>query len=254
MPNTLLNIDYFHDEVQTRLGASGVEIELQPKDFQSFLIATLALYNRTVPRFARAALTVSVQQKKYPISHPQLQGVTAVDFVDPDRLSTDAYLDPFDPMSTVPTPSNDGMTAGQFDQGLQYLEMHRNVISAECEWHAQWEHDPATQEPAYFLYIDIRKTYLCSYEYTWHITPDDDKLTGIRWIPDGDIDWVLDYAVCRAKQTLSRIRGKFAGITGPDGGEQQVDWNELQAEGREDQIRLEEQILKRKRFLPPVLG
>lgn len=254
MPNDFMALDYVADEIGVRLGGTGIEVELEGKDVESCLRSALTQYNRFMPRRGRAAISVTTSQKKYPISHPSLRGIVDVQFLDPYRLQTSG-VDPFDPLTYLGNPdlTREGDTFGQFDQRLQYIEMARLVTSAEPEWLAEWERDQ-NDNPAYYLYIDVQREYLCSYIYTWHITPDDDSVTGLRWVPDADTEWVLDYATARAKQILSRIRGKFAGITGPDGGDQQVDWQELATEGREDEQRLREEVERRRRPMTPELG
>lgn len=258
MPIGALELAEIRQEVRTELGscmndgAWGIVVELEDEHIDNALKRALRIYNRSRPRHGNAALAVTAGQKKYgPINDAikGFQGVLSVSFVDPDRLAS-ADIDPFEPFLVYSSTglSTGGDTIGEWMQRLQYNEQARNVTSSEPEWKGQWE------SRSYYLYIDIHSDYLCSFEYTWHVTPDNNKDTGLQFIPDGDADWIIDYTTARAKQVLSRIRGKFQGVPGPDGGESPVDWSELMSEGREDQTRLEEEIQKRRRPLPPILG
>ncbi len=97
--------------------------------------------------------------------------------------------------------------------------------------------------------------YLCSYEYTWGVTPDDDAATGLPWIPEGDVDWIINYTCAHVKTILARIAGgKFAGIPSPDGGTLQTDSDNLRQEGRDDLKELADEIKRRRRPLPPEIG
>ena len=258
MPTGALEVAEIRDEVRTELGscmndgAWGIVVELEDEHIDNALKRALRVYNRNRPVHGNKVLAVTEGQKKYgPINDaiPGFTGVTSVSFVDPDRLAT-SDIDPFEPLLVYSSTglSTGGDTIGEWMQRLQYNEQARRVTSSDPEWKGQWE------GRSYYLYVDVHSEYLCSFEYTFHVTPDNNVDTGVQLIPDGDADWVLDYTTARCKQILSRIRGKFQGIPGPDGSETPVDWSELMTEGREDQERLEEEIRKRRRPLPPVLG
>lgn len=249
MPNSHLTLEYVIDEVRTNLGSSGIEVEVEESDIQKGLIQALRAFNRNTPRRTKTKIAVTQAQKKYAITHPGLLGITHVEFVDP-IVADKGTLDPFDPYSVIHDTGllTGGETVGQYDQALQYQEQFRNVTSAENEWFVQWE------DEQYYLYIDIRRHMYCSYTYTWKVTPDDSPATGLRHVGEGEIGWICDYTTARAKLILYRIRGKFQGITGPDGGEQPIDWSELRDEGREDTKDLTEEIEKRRRPLEPLLG
>ena len=258
MPNTTLVLAEIRQQVRTEFGsclndgAWGITVELEDEHIDNALKRAIRIYNRNRPVHGHAALAVTEGQKKYgPVNTAikGLQGVLSVSFVDPDAIaSTD--IDPFEPFLVYSATglSAGGDTIGDWVQRLQYNEQARRVTSSEPEWKGQWE------GLDYYLYIDIHSSYLCSFEYTRHVTPDDNADTGMRHIPDGDTDWIINYTAAHAKQILSRIRGKFQGIPGPDGGESPVDWSELMTEGREDAERLEEEIKARRRPLPPVIG
>ncbi len=245
MPCTL-TLASVRDETRTSLGSSGCEIELLDKDVDKALKDAIRVYNHYRPRHARAGLPICASQKKYPITRPGLSGIVSVQFIEP--RAPISSVDPFDYLSysTVNPAAQNGY--GDREMTLGYIEYARTVASSEPEWQGQWEGD------SYFLYVDVAKNYLCSYECTWLLTPNDDAVTGIKFADGIDEDWIMDYTLARAKTMLSRVRGKFAGIVNPDGAQDTVDYAELQQEGREDMKDLLEQIRKRRRPLAPVTG
>jgi hypothetical protein len=80
-----------------------------------------------------------------------------------------------------------------------------------------------------------------------------DPQIGLGTIPEGDVDWMQDFAVARAKQILTRIRGKFSGIEGPDGSMNEIDFQALAEEGRTDEKDLMDELKRRRRPLAPVI-
>ena len=253
MPNDILTLDYVTDEIGIRLGGTGVMVELTEKDILSCLSSAITLYNRFLPQRAKASINVNSTQKKYLVEHPNLLGIVDVSFV--DKLREGISVDPFDPLSYLggAEMTRAGDTFGQLDFRLQYLEDSRRITGADPDWTSDYERDEEGN-PAYYLYVDIRRPMLCSYTFTWRVSCDDDPMTGLRWIPEGSIEWVLDYTLARAKIILSRIRGKFGGITGPDGSDQTIDAQELASEGREEETKLKEEIELWRRPLAPELG
>ena len=245
MPNSTLTVNFIREEIQLLLGAGGVEIELTPKQMEAIARDIFRKYNRYRPMHGRAALTVNQTTKKYEITQPGLQGVLMVDFV--DAYIAGSKLDPFSYESRNVL-NFDGDTYGALLQADMYIEEARRIMSVETEWLGQWEGDK------YYLYIDISRDLLCSYRYTWHITRDDNAVTGMQFVPDGDTDWIIDYGVAKAKEILGRVRTKRGGIIGSDGNTQEIDGPALLQEGRDDQKELIESIKKRRPPLPPVLG
>jgi hypothetical protein len=238
-------------EIETRLGISGVAVELCDRDFDSVLAEAVRQINRNVPPRAREALVVTTATKKYRIDNVVLPkkmiGVVNVEFVDPAYISQG--IDPFDPWWTLGAGmSIGGDTIAEYEQKLVYMEQAREVMGSDASWQGSWE------GAEYYLYVDIRRPLQCAYEYTWRITPDDDVDTGIQLLPDSLIDWLLDYATARAKEILARIRNKFVGVPMPDGSVSETDAGTILEEGRTDQKELLDMLKKRRRPLPPVFG
>jgi len=173
--------------------------------------------------------------------------VTKVQFVTNQAPVTD----PFDTINNGigRILSGQGTPFGEIDQQLQYIKLAREVASTDPTFQQNWEGDEL------YLFIDIaRVPVLCSIDYTFHYTGDDDATSGIGMIPDGDTDILLGFVTARAKQILAKIRGKFGGIATPDGGMDPIDSEDLKEEGKEEEAEWLEEIRKRRRPLLPVLG
>lgn len=248
MPNTVLTPTQIATFVGRKLGESGVQIELVPEDITECLKEAIRTYNRNRPGHGRSALSVVADQTKYAINHPGIQGIVNVDFVDPRRQTTEG-LDVFDPWTTY-SRTDLGLGADTFaehDQRLNYREQARRIVSAECEWQQAWEGSTL------YLYVSVSYPNLCSYEYSFHFTPDNAADTGMQLIPDGDTDWIMDMTLALAKGPLSKIRGKYTGLTGPDGTDLPIDWDTLREEGATAEERLREDIKGRRRPILPVI-
>ncbi len=254
MPNTRLQPSKIAEHVNRRLGASGcngVVLETDDADVKSCLEEAIGEYNRLRPQHANATLPVSSSVKQHgPLLHKGVVGITRLEFVRESIHTGD--IDPFDPYShTHGISMGHGETYGSYDQQLGSQEQARQVTSSEPEWHPQWERDGKL-----YVYIDVPPgaDYLCSYTYSWHVTPDNDVDTGMQFIPNGDADWILQFVTALIKQILAKIRGKFHGVTGPDGSTEEVDYSELAEEGKTEQDKLLEELKLRPIPILPVLG
>lgn len=246
MPNTVLTPTLIREDIELRLGGSGVAVELDDKDYAEAIRHAVRVYNRNKPQHRFNALAVSKSTKKYgPLPDPGIQGIVRACFVSVRFEFGDPFDSPFYRDRTGLSVLGD--TFGEFDQKLQYLEQSRRIAGVEPEWQQQWEGSDL------FLYIDVSDIpYDFMYEYTWHVTPDDNAATGMQFIQDGDTDWILDFIEAKMMQRLGRIRGKFAGIADPQGGTSEIDWREMSEDGKEKEQRLMEEIQRRRRPLPPV--
>lgn len=254
MPNTSLTKAKILEEVQTMLGGTSVDVELIENDVAKCVKDALRIYNHNLPMRARKAIAVTSGQKRYVISHPQLEGVTEVEFV--SQTVFRGIIDPFTVVGqslAASLQAAPGVTYGDVFQQQMMREDASKLASTNPDWYGQWEHHEAT--PVYALYIDVASIglYHVAYTYAWHLTPDNEPATGMQLAPGEDVDWIQEYILCRAKQILSRKLGKFGGITNPDGTPEPTDAVELRQEGRDDQIRLEEEMRKRRRPLLPVI-
>lgn len=258
MPNTLLTNERIIEEVRLVLGGSTIEVELDDKDILLGARRALRTYNRYIPFQGKAVLAVSTAVKKYRIDqlYTGFIGVVDVDFIT-DQVSP-STVDPFDPYYASLTGMGYGagdQTFGDVMQQRMYAEDVSRIVSAEPEWHGQWEVVTvgSAREQQYFLYVDIvRSTMQCSYTYNCEYQDTDDPGWGRPAIPIGDTQWLIDYVVAFCKQPLARILGKHGGIAGPDGQTDQTDADQLRQESREDMERLETEIKARKRVGVPL--
>ena len=253
MPNSTLTRNYVREYVRTVLGAPVVEVELLDQHVQAAIDAALRVYNQTLPQRAHAALVVTPGQKKYPISHTNLRGVLSVDFVERGMLPEAGMRDPF-LYSRMYSSLTGHATFGAIHQQAHYIDDARKLIGADPSWHGQWE------GATYYLYIYVGREYDCSYEYTWGISPifiPDDGTTpdpfGLAAIPDGHVQWFLDYTGTHCRAMLGRILRKH-GIPSSEGGSENTDGETLVTEAREDLQKLEEALKRKRRPLMPVVG
>lgn len=194
--------------------------------------------------------TSALSGARIQVSHPGLVGVTQC-----MAMSRDDFLGNPDVFEAALFGHRTGIritgdTHGEYLQQFQYLEQARRISSSEFEWHAQWDRTSGY----YYIYYEAAETYShMSYEYKWHLTPDDDASTGLSWLPDQNADWFVDFVTARAKQTLGRQLRKFGGIATPEGGQDQTDGEQLVSEGREDELRLREAIKLLRPPLPPMI-
>lgn len=234
MPNTDLSEENILAETYLVLGGSAVEVELGSADVKLCAKRALREYNRYIPKRGRAKLVVTTSQKRYRVDqlYPNLIGVVDADFI--TRRVPTVGIDPFDPYATsLSGLIYGGETFGDVMQRSVYAQDAQRIISAEPEWHGQWEDVGGTSQ--YALYVDVARdsiemgyTYLTKYADTDHPT------TGRLAIPASDVKWVLDYTAALAQRILGRVRGKHGGIVGPEGNTDPTDSDSLLQEAAAD--------------------
>lgn len=131
---------------------------------------------------------------------------------------------------------------------VAHAEAEQHIASGEPEWRGVYDADTH-----YYLYIVSGGLDECSYTYTARYAPRTNVANGLQIIPHGDVKWFMDFVLANAKVILSHIRGKFEGITGPEG-EQPIDWSRLRDDAETSMEKLIEDIKQRQRPLPPVIG
>ena len=250
MPNTDLTISNITDEVKLALAGDIVDVELSSQTITKIIKDTTRKYCHYKPCYGVAPLVIDSSTKKYgPITAPGFLGVTRVAFVRSDiaGLTNDMFSVFYQSQNQLLTYGPD--TFGEIANQLSYLKQISEVAGIEPEWHGQWE------SGGYFLYIDVRTNmYLCSYFYTFALTPTDDATTGLPLVPASDVDWFLEYCTARAKMILGRGLRKFGGIPNPEGGQDPIDGSDMVTEGAAEAAALEEALKKRRRPLLPITG
>jgi hypothetical protein len=257
VPNTTLTLANIRAEVETILGGSQITVELKQQDYTKALVDATRVYNRNVPRWNSATLPVTAAQKKYLIVQPNLIGIISVEFVG-TGIQFGASTEFGPPFSNV-SPTGLGIagsTFGEVDNALHYAKRSAQVASAEPEWQYYFEGN-GDGTGSHYLYVSVPSTgtSYCSYTYSWRVSPDDDPVTGMWNIPDADTDWFMNYVACRCKLILARVLGKYHGIPGAgEGGAEEIDWEQLRDDAKEEMQTLTEQIQSRRRPLPPQIG
>lgn len=261
MPNTVLTtLDAVKEEVETRLGGQRIEVELDNKDVKSSLDHALREYARHVPGWGWSQLAAIPAQKRYRVDTvvAGFKGVVNVQFI--TRRTEPSAIDPFDPYDTILGGLLVGdETFGDIDQRLMYLEDAARIVSAEPEWRGQWERvetAPASGiwQDEYALYVDVvRSETLTAFRFTYGYSSDPAAQNAMSTIPDGDVDWLLNWTVARAKRILAKIRGKFGGIPNPEGGQDDIDATGLQQEAEAEELALTDEIKLRRPPLAPVI-
>lgn len=257
MPNTELTLERVEEEVRMALGSSALEVELSQNDIRLSLRRALREYNRYLPRWGRLALPVTSSQKRYRIDDliPNLIGVVDVQFI--TRRVEPADVDPFDPyVTSLAGPNYGDETFGDVAQRLAYAEDAQRIISSEPEWHGQWEVVDDGTNPAenqYALYVSFERVGSdAALTFTQRYTMEEDAY-GLLGIPQGDVDLLVEFTTAFSMRTLARIRGKFYGITNPEGSTDTVDYVELDQRGEQEIERIREAFRARKPPYVPVI-
>lgn len=254
MPNAeLVSMEKIVKRVESRLGGKAVQIELEQDDYVECVKQALDFYNQRRPFKRRNKLAnVTTAQKRYLIPlnlHPGFAGIIHVEFI--TRRTQPSAVDPFDPFDTalagVTLGQGSGETFGDLLQRITYSEDAARIVDSEPDWEALWEADQ------FALYVDIvRSDVEVGYEWSGYYAPDFNIGNGMQLIPNGDVDWILRYTTACAKEILGRVRGKFQGITNPDGAQDPVDYTELLQEAQQERERLEEQLERRRAPMGPI--
>ena len=255
MPNTVLVEKTIKKRIETRLGSSGVLIELEDDDIDEVIQQAIELYNQIRPAKRRAGIAVSTQQRRYVLvdsvgatNFPGIAGVVDVQFI--TRRTQPAQVDPFDPFDTalagVTLGSGSGETYGEIAQRLMYTEDAARIVDSEPEWESLWE------GPELILYLNIPRSHIeAGMEYSVYYSPDGDANTGMQLIPNGDVEILLRYMTAVAKVILGRIRVKHGGTVNPEGGVDEIDGAALLQEGSEDMNAIREEMERRRVPLAP---
>lgn len=254
MPNTDLTVEGLRKRIESRLGGRRVQVELEQDDYSEAVRMALDFYNQRRPFKRRfRASNVTMTQKRYvlnPSIHPGLAGVVNVEFI--SRTTTPGQLDPFDPFNStfggLSLGVGGGSTFGDLLQSLTYTEDAARIVDADPEWEGLWEGSD------YVLYISIpRSNVAVGYEWSGYYSFADQPVgTGLTYIPRGDVDWFTRYATACCKEILGRVRGKYQGVTNPDGGQDPVDYQELLQESQAEKEKLEADLERRRVPLGPV--
>lgn len=255
MPNTVLNAKTIKKRIETRLGSSGVYIELEDDDIGEAISQAIELYNQIRPAKRRAGIAVTTQQNRYVIvdslgntNFPGIAGIVDVQFI--TRRTQPSQVDPFDPFNTAlagtTLGSGSGETYGEIAQRLMYTEDAARIVDSEPDWESLWE------GPELILYLAIPRSHIeAGMEYSVYYAPDSNTDNGMQLIPNGDVEILLRYMTAVAKTILGRVRAKHGGTVSPEGGVDEIDGVALLQEGSEDMNSIREEMERRRAPLSP---
>lgn len=247
-------------QIEKKIGASGVVIELSPEDYVLAITEALDELSRYVPGEANASLAVSPSIKRYVVNHKNLIDVLDVQFLDDKQASGNLSENPFLNFNTNGTTPLLGGVSQQLSEEyltLSYNESARVVMSSDPLSQSGWEYNEDTGENEYAIYVDVPSdtTYRASYRYLFTYDATDDKQCGLPRLRPPMIPWVRDFATACARDILGQIRDKFKGISSPDGmTETGVDGADQIARAQQEKERLIEDIKNRQRHLPILIA
>jgi len=255
MPNTVLTEKNIKKRIETRLGSSGVLIELEDDDIKEVILDAIELYNQIRPAKRRAGIQTSTQQSRYVIvdvngatNFPGIAGIVDVQFI--TRRTQPAQVDPFDPFDTalagVTLGSGSGETYGEIAQRLMYSEDAARIVDSEPEWESMWE------GAELILYLAIPRSHIqAGMEYSVYYAADNNTDNGMQLIPNGDVEILIRYMTAVAKTILGRVRVKHGGTVNPEGGVDEIDGAALLQEGSEEVNSIREEMERRRAPLAP---
>lgn len=226
------------DDVQTMLGGSMVEVELEPKDYQVALKLSLERYRQrssNAVEEAYAFLELQYEQTEYylpeeiidvrQIFRRGLGGTSGGTNIDPFSLAyTNLYL--------LQAGAGGGYSAGLLTYELfyQYQEQAGRMFGRDMMFN--W--NVVNKKLTLARRIGSEETVLL---WVTKIKPDDMILQDPFARP-----WVRSYTLALCKQMLGEAYSKFAQIIGPQGGTT-MKGSELKSEGKEDIVNLETELL-----------
>jgi hypothetical protein len=226
------------DDVQTLLGNSMVEVELEPKDYQVALKLSLERYRQrssNAVEEAYAFLELQYEQTEYylpeeiidvrQIFRRGLGGTSGGTNIDPFSLAyTNLYL--------LQAGAGGGYSAGLLTYELfyQYQEQAGRMFGRDMMFN--W--NVVSKKLTLARRIGSEETVLL---WVTKIKPDDMILRDPFSRP-----WVRSYTLALCKQMLGEAYSKFAQVIGPQGGTT-MKGDSLKTEAKEDMLNLETELL-----------
>jgi len=263
-----LSRDLVKEYIATELGDGRVVVELDDKHYEVCMQDAIDAINRFLPGWRRSLAGLggaSGSLKKYLVPVGDLPGfidVIDVEFIRPELTGGVGLAEnPF--VLEQHVLHDTGMGFGDYAHSMAAYEDSKRVYSTDPDWEGHWEldtSDPSDPQQVFYLYVDLPDgiqyaPYQVSYTYAFHYEVSDDKLLGLPAIPAPRHQWFRKFCLARAKQVVSRIRGKFRGIPGADDGSQfELDFDDMRNEGIEDERSLLEDLQRQVRQLPPLTG
>lgn len=232
--------------VGLNLGYGRVDLELDDHHFARAVEASVKMLARHFPMHGYQVIPVFSGGTRTLLNLQNLLGVLACDFfIGGLRLEEAPYYTRW------------------VDRMIELGDMKdtQRIFGDKPEWHWQREVNPTTYAEEDWLYTQFtRSSFMDTFaripsnvciQFAWHISPNDDKMVGVRRIPYDMRQWVEDYATSKARTILGDIRNKFGGEPGmSDESVLRNDGALMVQRGERDMQRLEADLLARKRQSP----
>ena len=180
-------------------------VELNEDHYGEIIRNTLRVYNRWNPIQVITAIPASRDTKRYQLSSgdgEDFAGITGVYRVDPNVVSilNNDYENPFTLTRNRVYLSQVGGYGADFALYTQMSEILEKVYSSTFTW------DHRVENGEHYVYADNLPNESNSLAVTWF------KNRTVADIEPNDEDWVIDYAIAKAKEILGSIRGKFSQV------------------------------------------
>ena len=228
---------YLREEICTVLGDPTIVVELTDEMLNTCVTRAVRMLNHYHPPSNWSTIQYAHGQPMYVLTDPGIHGV--IDVQAARRWPSGGFFlfpwaYPGMMLSYAPLVAP-GDTNSDLMQQMQYNKATQQVMGKEFDW--EQRRDRFTKQISLFVRAEPGAKVM--YEYVWHLTPDDDPLTGIGNCPPSDLDWLARYSTALAKQILSRILRKFGGgVNMPDGSTEQLDGESLMEEGKQVKRRI----------------
>jgi hypothetical protein len=231
-----LSLEDVRSYVKLKLGAGIIRVELEDRHIDAATNEALRVYSRHRPllRYKKIELVENIVE--YPLEMDTL-GVYKMDFVH-RQVSLAVIEDIFHRRYYEPIHDLDTYT-----HYLQYIDTLKRVLSIEPDWHFERPSNPH-QQPILYIHAPHQANTMLALA----ITIPKRRLSQVPYLHE---DWVQRYALAFCKEILGRVRGKWANIPSPGGG-QGLDAGSLLAESSNEFGLLDQEVKGWQTDLPPM--
>jgi hypothetical protein len=234
-----LTLTAIEQYVRRRLGEPVITVELKKDQIEEIANQALGIYGTWKPIEVWATTPVIPPGQKYTLTAAQF-GRGIIEVFRPDLLRQPISLDAFDVFKYHTRLPN--LDPGDFyAERIWWKEVRRSAGSDE-DWIVENKHDGTA---------DIYITPIPSESYVLSFIIVKDPT--FAEVPPTDDDFLKQYVLAMCKETLGLIRRKFGSVQGAETSID-MDGNELVAEGKEEQEKLDEYLTGRGQIIAPIRG
>lgn len=226
--------------VLTMLGSPVVKVELTPDQLKQFVTQALSVYGTFKPVEKFGSLDVLPQVSMYDMTAAQI-GKGILETFRPDLLRQAISLEQFDVFKYHTHLPN--LDPGDFYAERIWWSEVRRSAGADDDW--DFILDPETGNGKLYLSPSPSQAYKLTFIYL--VEPI------LKTVPPSDDQWIKDYTLALAMETLGRIRRKFGSVPGSESSIQ-MDGDELIKESAEKKKDLNDYLYRRGHVNPPIRG